>query len=285
MHMAEPDSSHRRNLLFIAALAVPVALLLVLSVFSHRLAATGKETQTKITKLETDFDTLHSLLLGLVDNETGQRGYVLTQKTEFLEPYEWSLKAIPDLARSLEGDLPNPQARADFEKVRAAMEARLQFARRSVDLQRQGKHDQSVTLITNGEGKKLMDEFRKSVALLESDLAADRQNEIQQSLQFLKQNESLSWFTVGIYLLFVLCLLYLVFNYRQNQQLLRFCVSSKTVYHQGQWLTFEEYLSKRFDIHVSRDIDPVVSARLFAQIKSIDLSKPDTTDLHLEERR
>lgn len=44
----------------------------------------------------------NSLMRVLVDAETGVRGYAITQKTDFLEPYNWAIKEVPECLQELE---------------------------------------------------------------------------------------------------------------------------------------------------------------------------------------
>jgi hypothetical protein len=48
------------------------------------------------------------------------------------------------------------------------------------------------------------------------------------------------------------------------------CAWSRTIEYQGQWISFEEYLRRRFNIETSHGISPAEAKRLLPQLKSDD---------------
>ena len=53
-----------------------------------------KETQRWVSHTEKTIATGHKLMEGLLDMETGQRGFLITGKEEFLEPYTKCIKVF-----------------------------------------------------------------------------------------------------------------------------------------------------------------------------------------------
>ena len=61
---------------------------------------------------------IEQILIGLVDAETGMRGFVITGDEGYLEPYNTGLKTVPaavDAVRKLTSDNPRQQARHQGE--------------------------------------------------------------------------------------------------------------------------------------------------------------------------
>jgi len=61
--------------------------------------------QTRLNQVRLMNHDLGWLLLSLIDAETGVRGFVLTGKLEYLEPYEWGTRFIQTLSPTLIGDV------------------------------------------------------------------------------------------------------------------------------------------------------------------------------------
>ena len=57
---------------------------------------------------------------------------------------------------------------------------------------------------------------------------------------------------------------------RRVNDLVTMCAWSRTVEYQGEWITFEEYLLRRFNINTSHGISPAEAQKAFGELKSND---------------
>src|SRR5690348_7660232 len=75
--------------------AVPVFLVLAGALYITVAFALGeREQQGWVTHTYEVIDTLRALMGHAADAETGQRGYLLTRKPEYLEPYDKAKTAV-----------------------------------------------------------------------------------------------------------------------------------------------------------------------------------------------
>ncbi len=101
----------------------------------------------------------------LQDMETGQRGYVITNRPDYLEPYH---SAALDLGKALQ-ELRQRNAKrtdqrtwlADFNQLIRQQQAELS---RTIKLVDDGHSEQAVAIIVDGEGRRAMDAIRRAVA-------------------------------------------------------------------------------------------------------------------------
>ena len=101
------------------------------------------------------------LAQGIVDAESGQRGYLLTDHAEYLEPYRLALKRIDDSLRFLDGYYqPDPESFEIVKKLRSLTETKLSALALAIDLHAQGKSDASRDLVFNGIGRETMEAIR-----------------------------------------------------------------------------------------------------------------------------
>lgn len=125
-----------------------------------------------------------------VDAETGQRGFLLTGRAEYLEPYTSSAARLPEhleeLARLTAGD---PDLAPRVERLRELSQQRLDIIDRTIALGRMGRGGDAIFILRSGAGKVLMDQLRAETAAI---------NEIQATrLQFAtRQTEWASGATV-----------------------------------------------------------------------------------------
>ena len=90
---------------------------------------------TKLVKLETK-----RLLTALVDTETGVRGYGLTNREEFLAPYNHSRKIIPVSLNELESLVQDyPRQKQRLEEIRTKVDQHLEILQQKLTLQQELK--------------------------------------------------------------------------------------------------------------------------------------------------
>lgn len=126
--------------------------------------------------------TAQELLTRLVDAETGQRGFMLTARAEYLSVHSAAINDLPDLFDSLAGltaDDPDLGPRVAY--VRELADRRLALMQRTVDLARTGRIGEAVALIRSGQGKAMMDEIRGEIAAIDEIQATRLQFRTRQS--------------------------------------------------------------------------------------------------------
>jgi methyl-accepting chemotaxis protein len=104
---------------------------------------------------------LAELLVELVNAETGQRGFVITAKDEFLDPYNTALTTIEKTfteVRQLTSDNPN-QARR-LEAVRPLIDRKLAELKKTIELRRGSTLEATQAVVASGEGKDYMVKIR-----------------------------------------------------------------------------------------------------------------------------
>lgn len=120
-------------------------------------------------------------LRALIDAETGARGYIISEKQSFLEPYSAALTK----AQSAGGEL-HDLFRGDPDQLHIVEAAELDATqvlerlRAYVELVSSGHRDDAVTWLAGGESRVRMDSFRERIAQLraqEASLLASRRAE------------------------------------------------------------------------------------------------------------
>ena len=124
----------------------------------------------------------HTVLVRLLDAESGQRGYMLTASQDYLAHYDQALRVLPDLFEELEtltADDPDLQPRV--VRLREVATARVDLAERTVALARMGRVGGAVRLVRSGQGRARMDELRAEIAAIDEILATQLQFRTRQT--------------------------------------------------------------------------------------------------------
>ncbi|MEJ7638912.1 MAG: response regulator, partial [Singulisphaera sp.] len=144
------------------------AILIVTSAAMYRSITRFLATRDRVERSYRVIDGLEGFLSLMKDAETGQRGFLLTKKEPFLEPYHAALASLDrkmtDLSLLLESD---PGQRTQLEVLKPLMRGKLAYIRTSIDLRR-SVNPQPVWRDHLEEGKRIMDAMRVVVGRMEA---------------------------------------------------------------------------------------------------------------------
>lgn len=124
---------------------------------------------------------LDGLLSTIQDAETGQRGYLLTGKPQYLAPYESAAAAVRpklDAVAGLISDNPTQMARLDT--LRRRTEAKLAELKETIDLRRTGGEAAALAVVTADRGKVEMDAIRAQLDVIQQEEARLRADIIEE---------------------------------------------------------------------------------------------------------
>lgn len=115
------------------------------------------------------------LLTRLVDAETGQRGFMLTGRRDFLAVHDEAIQDIPGLFEQLQDLTAGDADQAPrVEHVLELSRERLVIMERTINLAKVGRIGEAVQLARSGQGKALMDAMREEIAAID-EIEATRQ--------------------------------------------------------------------------------------------------------------
>ena len=166
-------SSLNRNL--IIGFGISVIILVISSIaslvsISNLLSSAREVTHSNLVSSQVD-----DILTTMVDAETGQRGFLLTNDELFLEPYNGSFNkatAILESVKELTND--NPSQHNNIEALHGMIERRFFLLGQLINQKRNGEE---VSIASLRNGKAFMDSIRTFVKLIktnEKDLLQQR---------------------------------------------------------------------------------------------------------------
>jgi len=152
------------------AFALVLAVLVTISVVSYRNATKMIENYRRVTHTQDVLVALDETQSAIADAETGQRGYILTGKEIFLEPYTAALKEIDsdlERLRRLTTDNPNQQRRIAL--LKPLVSAKLEYLDQVITLRRERGFEAAQRIISTGYGRRVMDDIRKITGEMEEE--------------------------------------------------------------------------------------------------------------------
>ncbi len=160
---------------------------------------TSRKDRMSREALNRSFETrsqIQSYFSLLQDAETGQRGFVITGNSSFLEPYRQALDQMPRKVAQLRTMVDDAQ-RARLDRVERFSREKLSELEHSIEVRRVEGAPAANDFVQSGVGKSLMDKIRKVVGAMllaeaeqvENDTAMDR-----------KRSTIMGWIMLGLLL-------------------------------------------------------------------------------------
>lgn len=145
------------------------------------------KSMTDMERAQSTRSALNELMEAMLDAETGQRGYLLTGNTLYLEPYKETLKSINQQLDQLRiAFTPYPEQLGEFGVMSRHVSRKLAEIDLTVKMRAAGQEDAWRFVLTTDVGKEQMDAIRKQADVLAATSIRDMergQAQVRQTLQ------------------------------------------------------------------------------------------------------
>ncbi|MEH1890217.1 MAG: response regulator [Nostoc sp.] len=150
--------------------ALSLATLTTIGLISYQSTNDLIETSVNENHTYQVLSQLEDLNLQLSNAETGQRGYVITGKQSYLEPYNAAINVLDQKVNELQrltADNPNQQRRLDI--LQPLIANKLAELKETIDLRQNQSFEASQKVVLTDQGKQLMGEIRKVILAMENE--------------------------------------------------------------------------------------------------------------------
>ena len=149
-------------------------MLALSGVVAYRSGETLAEASARLVHTKDVELTLERTLSVMRDAETGQRGFLLTRRPEYLKPYELALAELDaqltQLRTLLSGDAAGQRA---LDEISDLVQVKTKELASTVDLERTGRTDEALAVVLTDSGRVAMDQIRAVVERMEGDAERD----------------------------------------------------------------------------------------------------------------
>ena len=244
----------KKRAVLAVALIAPFCLLVVLAAIALGSITHAEAGARAVLTTHNFLASLNSTSSLIKDIETGQRGFLLTGRDDFLDSYREAMTALPAHRRELgEFVAAAPDQAEGFAALERAITRKLQFVEQTIAMRRVDP-GAAVRMIESGEGKRAMDEVRSVVAAMHAQetarlTARSRDSDRRHNLEYYA---ALGILAIELIMLGTVVLL--LYKMKQLRQLVTVCAWTKEVKHDGRWVALEEFLKARFNFDTSHSI-------------------------------
>ena len=174
----------KRSSATIPALVLLALLPILVSEMAYRRAAEANRQQTEAAMARL---TIGQILRRTIDAETGQRGYLLTGRPAYLEPYREALTQLDELLPKLQLRYAQRQdAAAATSRLEQSVRQKLSVLQTTIELYQNGRSEAWRELLMTDMGRDAMDNVRTAAAHLtaiENAVIAEAAQEVDTTLR------------------------------------------------------------------------------------------------------
>jgi CHASE3 domain sensor protein len=258
----------------IASLIIGVALAVGTALLSSVSTRDIASASQRVAVTQKNLLELNQLRSSILDAETGQRGYILTGLDSYLQPYNQAVALLDGKFEGLRARYADPAGKAAVSRIGALLADKKAEMQRTIELRRSENVGPALHLIDSGEGLRTMNALREELSLLEQsefNALARHSTSVSTRAGFFQ--------LLSFAMLVVACVLgatgVMLFLRRMHEleTMITVCAWTHRVKYQGEWLSFEEYLRRRFDLRFTHGISEDAAKKL--EMEAIELVESD----------
>lgn len=196
-------NDYKNSRIYILGPTIGFILLLLFMIIFAWGQAQSNSLNTLITHTTKLKSTLTKLLSNLQDAETGQRGYLITQRNNYLEPYINATSNHPRIINKLL-DLTknNQEQKKNINHIEKLAQQKFNELNQTIELTKNKKYDEAKYIVNNDYGKDTMDKIR----IIIHDMHQKQTNNLKQNQKKYLILQNLVWI-VGIIVFFAFCII------------------------------------------------------------------------------
>ena len=190
-----------RKAVFTVGVAAVLAFILVNGYFAAQNVRAIKNNMGQTQEAALIRADISAIQLNLVNLETGQRGYLLTEDQAYLQPYTIAVDQLKEQFASLREKLADRPAK-EFDtatQLESITQTMITDADETIRLRQQGYRSRAYRIVNSGRGKELMDLARaQSASLLATEAASVPAYEEQTSASMAKALRATITWNLGL---------------------------------------------------------------------------------------
>ena len=247
---------------------LPIVLIGIPALLAFRAERDLKHSFEMVTHTLAVERAVQSLVSTLVDAETGQRGFLLTRREAYLEPYNAARERVGRQVSDLQAlTADNPAQQQRIEELQPLIRQRLTLLDETIALERRGEHDAALQLVNSDRGKNTMDKMRGILGVMDHEEHRFMWLRRQEAAKHARRNTALLFAVLAASIACAAVVIYLVRRLSQVEPVVNMCAYSRTIEYGGEWISFEEYLQRRFQIATAHSMSPAEFERLRSAVR------------------
>lgn len=179
-------------------------LSVVLALFAYRTSTEHVESVAKTLSAAAFLEKVDELFSAIQDAETGQRGYLLTGRRDYLATFLIARAELPRRFREVDGRAAeNGMPDLQLKQLHTLIDGKLQELEKTVRLEEQGRHAAAIAEVETNRGHMLMEEIRKLIQTIKESQQQTFQSRLERQQQRQRLLNVVLISAIGVALLFL----------------------------------------------------------------------------------
>jgi len=262
-----------KKILFWFGLSLPMVALLAMTWLVHQTSGQFNNSFNFVMQTYKVLDMFEETESHIVDAEANQRGYFLTGRQEYLEPYQHAMQAIHEETAELKKLTSNdPMQQANLALLEKMVNDDLVFDPATVFAPGAMPTNASVVTVTE-RGKEKLEEMRHILFQAHEQQQQALSKHQQSAEEDVVSNQAMSLVLIVAVAMALIMVVVILLRLEKLQEFVTICAWTGQVKFQGQWLRLDEYLKKQFGIAVSHSLSQEAAEKMMREIE--ELNRPN----------
>ena len=261
-------SATHQHTLVVAGAVVAVLITLAMALLGWRLHVKVNESLGWVAHTTSVARQFDGLLTTVTDAETAQRGFLLVGDEHYLAPYRTAAASVAaQLAALAQFTGGNPSQKARVGRLRELVRMKFAELGDTIALAARGDRPGAMALVLSHRGQMLMDEIRATVrdgVNAEEGLLAERTAILD---RYMRRRGYLIWSLVALNAAGLAALILTGGRLSRLQPMVTVCRSSHTIKDGDEWITFEQYLERQYQVRISHGLSPAEAEKLMTKVE------------------
>jgi len=265
--MTPKQSIHKTA--FWLGLALPSFALVALIWVTHVTNGQFSAAFASVTETYNILNLLEETQAQVADAETGQRGYLLTGRPDYFSLYDTAMAAINVNIQKLGILVHGHQTQeANLAELQKLVASRLGANTKTLASSKAQSTDAAAVALTD-QGRESINEIRGvlfRMRIQQTDLLVTRQQTAEARFLF---DQTISLVMVGVTAIALIAIIATLLRLEHLRQIVTVCAWTGRVQFDGDWISLEDYLQRRFGVSVSHGLSNEAAAKMVQEIRQI----------------
>lgn len=259
-----------KRLLFWLGLSLPMVALIAMTWLVHQTGGQFNNSFNWVLRNYKVLDMFEQAQAHIVDAEANQRGYLLTGRKEYIEPYQSAMLSInDDLAELKKLTMNDPAQQLNLASLEKLVADELVFDPDTAFTSGQFPTNASVVTVT-ARGKSKIDSMRQILFAAREEQEQELTKHQQAAETDVVSSQIMSVVLIGAVAVALVFVVVILLRLEKLQQFVTVCAWTGQVRHQGQWLRLDEFLKRQFGISVSHSLSKEAADKMMREIDGLN---------------
>ena len=261
-----PTQKTKRTLFWIG-LSLPMVALIAMTWLVHQAGGQFNNSFNWVLQNYKVLDKFEQTQSHIVDAEANQRGYLLTGRTEYLDPYQAAMTSIrDDIAELKRLTVYDPAQQDNIVELERMVTTELVF-----DPSAPGQFQTNASVVTlTARGKQKIESLRKVLFSAREEQEQTLSKHQKDAESDVVSSQIMSLVLIAAVAVALVLVVVILLRLEKLQQFVTVCAWTGQVKVEGKWVRLDEFLQRQYGISVSHSLSKEAADKMMREIEELN---------------